>query len=81
MDCCWIKPLRGMQVRSPLKSGWCEVPMILNGKQVGALLDTGHGRMLVQDAKGLWAAKILRLKCIPGDMRNRLAVGGQKFRS
>lgn len=42
-----------MQVGSPWLAGCFETSVLLNGKQVGTLIDTECGRTLVQSAKAV----------------------------
>lgn len=59
--------------------------VMLNGVEVGALINTGCGRILVKWAKGPYTPEVLRMQCIHGDVREyctkmvTIGTGSQTF--
>lgn len=76
MDCSWVwalkeEPQVSQEPRhgSGGSAGRFTMEVILEGRRVQALLDSGCGRTLVRKAKGAIMGEQLTLKCIHGDVK------------
>lgn len=70
MDCSWLQALRGPQVGMRGLPEKFVMPAVLNRWAMWALIDTGCGQTLVQEAEGKCTRERLSLRCIHGDVRD-----------